>query len=171
VAVVVRDTAAAVTYFSGRLGLEVVSTEEVHVPPVRLTYLAAGDVLIQLVEPLDEASAMSEWLKVHGEGLHHLCFTTDDVERAVVELSDPARVPFPLGSGRGRVSGFVADGAPHGVTIEFTEAADPASSPAGAGDDSGLAGGDCPGGDGVPKRVHRAESRRSGRFEEPSRGE
>lgn len=119
VAVVVRDTEAALRWFSDRLGLPVARSEEIGSPHVRLTYLDAGNAYVQLVEPLDPESELAAWLDEHGEGLHHICFGVDDVTASLRALSEDGREPV-LGSGRGRVSGFVAEGG-HGVRIECTE--------------------------------------------------
>jgi methylmalonyl-CoA/ethylmalonyl-CoA epimerase len=119
VAVVVRDTEAALAHFSGRLGLHIVHQDELDSPPVRLTYLDVGNAFIQLVEPRDSDSEIARWLAANGEGLHHLCFGVDDVGAAVDELSDDGG-PRTLGHGRGRVSGFVG-GSHHGVVVECTE--------------------------------------------------
>jgi len=120
VAILVRDTDEALLYFRDRLGLPLHSTERLESPPVRLTYLDAGNVFIQLLEPLNADSALATTLDLSGEGLHHICFGVDSVPEAVVELSDPG-APTTLGSGRGRVSGFVNTSNGHGVVIECTE--------------------------------------------------
>lgn len=120
VAVLVRDTALALEHFSGHLGLRVSHQEELPEPPVRLTYLDCGNAFIQLVEPLDHSSELAQVLEERGEGLHHLCFGVDDVPQAVAELSQPGLTRRPLGSGRGRESGFVANGTDHGVLVELT---------------------------------------------------
>jgi methylmalonyl-CoA epimerase len=119
VAIVVRDTEVALAHFSGRLGLQVAHRDELDSPPVRLTYLDAGNAFIQLVEPRDPESELARWLDEHGEGLHHVCFAVDDVPGAAAELSANGAPPT-IGRGRGRVSAFV-DGAPHGVVVECTE--------------------------------------------------
>jgi methylmalonyl-CoA/ethylmalonyl-CoA epimerase len=119
VAVLVRDTTSALEFYSGRLGLEVSSAEELASPHVRLTYLDAGNAYIQLVEPLDDESSLAMWLTEHGEGLHHVCFGVDDVPTAVASLSDPGAT-LVLGSGRGRPSAFVTANGSNGVRIECT---------------------------------------------------
>jgi len=119
VAVLVRDTSTALEFYTGRLGLEVASSEELDSPHVRLTYLDAGNAYIQLVEPLDGDSQLSSWLDEHGEGLHHVCFGVDDVAEAVKVLSDPDSAVV-LGSGRGRPSAFVTASGGNGVRIECT---------------------------------------------------
>jgi methylmalonyl-CoA/ethylmalonyl-CoA epimerase len=119
VAVLVRSTDDALRFYRDRLGLAVHSSEELDAPPVRLTYLDAGNAYVQLVQPLDSTSPLGAWLEEHGEGLHHICFGVDDVPAAVEELSDPGS-DVVLGSGRGRLSSFVtANG--RGVRIECTE--------------------------------------------------
>jgi methylmalonyl-CoA/ethylmalonyl-CoA epimerase len=120
VAVLVRSTDDALRFYRDHLGLTVHSSEEIPTPPVRLTYLDAGNAFVQLVEPLEGDSDLAKWLEAHGEGLHHICFGVDDVAGAVSALSDDGS-PVVLGTGRGRVSGFVTTSGGNGVRIECTE--------------------------------------------------
>jgi methylmalonyl-CoA/ethylmalonyl-CoA epimerase len=120
VAVAVRDTELALRYFRDRLGLEVARSEELESPRVRLTYLDAGNVYIQLLEPLEPGEPLARWLAENGEGLHHVCFGVDDVLGAARELSADGAAPV-AGSGRGRVSAFVPGPPEHGVLVECTE--------------------------------------------------
>ena len=120
VAVAVRSTAEALEHFSSRLGFAVVHTDELDVPPVTLTYLDAGNTFIQLVSPRAECD-LSRWLDAHGDGLHHVCFSVDDVAATVEALSRPGLERAPATTGRGRPAAFIADGSPHGFLIECTE--------------------------------------------------
>lgn len=106
VAIVVRDTEEALRFYAGHLGLAVQSSEEIATPPVRLTYLDAGNAYIQLVEPLTSEGPLVDWLDEHGEGLHHICFGVDDVATSVASLSDVG-APVEIGNGRGRPSSFL----------------------------------------------------------------
>jgi len=121
VGIAVHDTEEALRYFADHLGLRVHHSEEIPVPPVRLTYLDAGNSWVQLVEPLDEESSIARHLREVGEGVHHVCFGVDDVLPAAAAFrADPgAGAPVP-GSGRGRRSAFVP-GTVHGVQVECTE--------------------------------------------------
>jgi methylmalonyl-CoA/ethylmalonyl-CoA epimerase len=121
VAIVVADTERAVEYFSGRLGLEVVRTDVVEKPHVSLTYVDAGNVLIQLVEPLDGDSSIATDLAEHGEGLHHICFGVDDVAATALAFADPGNELPEQGGGRGRKAAFVPGPVHHGVLVECTE--------------------------------------------------
>ena len=131
VAILVRNTDEALRFYQGHVGLTVHSSEEIDSPHVRLTYLDTGNAFLQLVEPLDEGSPLAACLEEHGEGLHHICFGVDDVEEAVVAISDPGSAVV-LGNGRGRISSFVAAAGSHSVRIEctgFDRAADVDASP------------------------------------------
>jgi methylmalonyl-CoA/ethylmalonyl-CoA epimerase len=119
VAVAVRDTEEALQYFIGVLGLEVAYVDELESPPVTLTYLDAGNIYIQLVSPRAPCE-IARWLDEHGEGLHHICFSVDDVVESVRALSD-GDGQLELGSGRGRLAAFIRNGSPFGVPIECTE--------------------------------------------------
>lgn len=117
VAVAVADTDAAVARFGERFGLAPAHSEMLTSPRVRLTYLDAGNMFIQLVEPLDGESAIARFLAERGEGVHHVCFGVDDVAAAVaVAGADPE-----LGTGRGRISAFPPAGACCGMLVEYTE--------------------------------------------------
>jgi methylmalonyl-CoA/ethylmalonyl-CoA epimerase len=116
----VRDTERALEFFRDRLGLTVTAVDlpPPPAPAVRLTYLDGGPIAIQLVEPLDGASAVAAWLGERGDGLHHLCFGTDDVAAEIRRLAGDAA--FVMGSGQGRPAAFLPGGPQHGVAIEFT---------------------------------------------------
>ena len=121
VAIAVHDTERALEHFSGHLGLRVISSEEIPRPRLRLTYLDAGNAMLQLVEPLDDDSAIATHLARSGEGLHHICFGVDEVAAGAAELSVQDGAEVIVGGGRGRLSAFVPGPRPHGVAIECTE--------------------------------------------------
>jgi methylmalonyl-CoA/ethylmalonyl-CoA epimerase len=121
VGIVVADTEAALAFFEERLGLPVVHQEELAEPRVRLTYLDAGNIFVQLVEPLDDRSAAAVWLRENGDGVHHLCFAYPDAIEAAIALAEEGAGPPAIGSGRGRRSAFVAGPPVHGVRLECTD--------------------------------------------------
>jgi hypothetical protein len=75
--------------------------------PARYSFRAAvtyvGDVAFELVQPLEGESIFKEFLDEHGEGLHHLKYTTKDPESV---LDD-----FKMKGGRILQSARMAEGA------------------------------------------------------------
>jgi methylmalonyl-CoA/ethylmalonyl-CoA epimerase len=121
VAVVVRDTEAALRTYRDRLGLPVAHTEVQEDAGVRLTYLDCGNAYIQLVEPLSRQTGLSRWLEEHGEGLHHVAFGVDGAVDAATALAPAGSPPVHEGRGRGRTSAFVPGAPAHGAPLECTE--------------------------------------------------
>jgi methylmalonyl-CoA/ethylmalonyl-CoA epimerase len=46
------------------------------------------DVYVELLEPADETSPITKFLRKRGGGLHHLCFEVDDIDGATKMLLD-----------------------------------------------------------------------------------
>jgi len=124
VAIAVRDTDAALAYFRDRLGLPVTRSESIESPHVRLTYLEAGGVSLQLVEPLDPETSIARWMDENGEGLHHICFEVDDALEAARTYANAKEEPIPA-RGEGWLSAFPPGAPVHGVRVEFTTPARP----------------------------------------------
>lgn len=62
---------------------EMTSPEPDPVQKVTASFVPVGDgkdVYIELLEPTEEQSPVTEFLKKRGGGLHHICFEVDDIE-------------------------------------------------------------------------------------------
>lgn len=119
IAIATASTEDALASFVRPLGLAVVHQEVVEEVGVRLTYADAGNAMVQIVEPLPGAKTpLAEWVAATGGGLHHVCFSTDDVGAAADRFrSEPGDIR--MGRGRGRPSAF-APGLRANVRLEFT---------------------------------------------------
>jgi len=74
------------SFYEGTLGAEFEGTEEVPSQKVRVAFFRIGDVRLELLEALDPSSTIATFLEKRGEGLHHLAFTVDDIQRRIDEL-------------------------------------------------------------------------------------
>ena len=52
----------------------------------------AGDLQLELIQPVEGPTVHAEFLAAHGPGLHHVCFEVDDVEAACA-AAEAAGVP------------------------------------------------------------------------------
>ena len=100
VGIVVASLEGAFAFWRDALGLPPVRTAELPDQGVRATLLACGSCEIELLEPTAPDTGVARFLARRGEGLHHLCFESDDVGRELrrlaaleVELLDPAPRP------------------------------------------------------------------------------
>ena len=91
VAVVVRSIEEALPRYRELFGLEPESDPMIFTPQnVRLCFLPTGpdpSARLELVEPIDDESGVARYLAVHGEGVHHVCFLTDDLPRSLEVLA------------------------------------------------------------------------------------
>ena len=118
VALAVRSVDDSLGYFVSTLGLPLVHDEELPDTGVRLAYVDAGNVLIQLVQAL-RPGPISEFLDERGEGLHHVCFATRDLPTVLDALGGEEPAAIMLG-GRGRRTCFLPN-RPSGLLIELIE--------------------------------------------------
>ncbi len=126
VAIVVPSIAAALPFYRDTLGLAARVIHEVPEQAVRIAFLGAGGSLLELVEPLDDASGVARYLAERGKpSLHHVCFAVDDLpgtlrglEDAGVELIDRE----PRQGAEGDVA-FIHPRASGGVLVELIDRA------------------------------------------------
>jgi methylmalonyl-CoA/ethylmalonyl-CoA epimerase len=123
VAVAVWDADAALGHFTRVLGLRVVHDEALPHVGVRLVYLSTDGTVgsaavIQLVQPI-AATAVRDHLSAHGEGLHHICFTVDNIDEVLAALP-PEDAGAVFVGGRARRCAFLGS-SPSGLRVELTE--------------------------------------------------
>lgn len=125
VAIAVRDIGRAEELYSGMMGLRVVHREVVADQGVRTSMLlppGGEGTAIELLEPLDENSPVSRFLEKRGEGIHHLCFLTDDVEASLRRLEKKgARLidEHPRAGAYGAEVAFIHPRSMNGVLVEL----------------------------------------------------
>lgn len=118
-AIVVPDTAAALTLWRDTLGFPLLFSEDVNDGTVRLTHLDLGNTHLQLVEPLTPDHPLQVWLAQNGSGLHHFCLKVDNVSAAQAASPVPA-APSPHQGTRGNRALFLQAAATQGTIVEVT---------------------------------------------------
>lgn len=119
VGVLVRDIDASLTYYTGVLGLTVAADATLDDGSARLVYLEASDTTLQLVQPL-RPGPVADFLDLHGEGLHHVCFAVENIVDALRLLPGDEPEDGIYVGGRGCRVSFVAS-RPNGLILELTE--------------------------------------------------
>ncbi len=68
------------------LGLKLKEIKEAGQHKVKAAFLTAGNMNIELVEPLSKESPVAKFLERRGQGLHHLAFEVSNIEEMLQEL-------------------------------------------------------------------------------------
>ncbi|WP_203339865.1 methylmalonyl-CoA epimerase [Planococcus beijingensis] len=88
IGIAVRDLNAVLPYYTDTLGLPLVKIEEVESQKVRVAFIDAGNVKLELLEAMDDQSAIYKFLEKKGEGIHHIAFGVENIEQRMEELRD-----------------------------------------------------------------------------------
>jgi methylmalonyl-CoA epimerase len=122
--IAVRSLATAAPRWEGLLGTAASLPEEVPSQRVRVAFLEAGPVHVELLEPTQPESAVGRFLETRGEGMHHIAFRVPSVNDQLADLVRRGeRVIDEVGrpGARGRTVGFAHPAAFAGVLVEFVE--------------------------------------------------
>ncbi len=122
VGIAVRDLSAILPFYRDVLGLPEVPLDAAD--GARITGLAAGESLVELLESESPASPIGRFVEKRGPGIHHICFAVDDLDaalercrRAGVRLIDET----PRLGAEGKRIAFLHPGATSGVLVELSE--------------------------------------------------
>jgi methylmalonyl-CoA/ethylmalonyl-CoA epimerase len=86
VGVVVRSIEQATGFWRDTLGLQLHKVETMQDQGVKAALFSVGDSEIELLEPIVADNGVARYLERKGEGLHHICFQSNDVERDLTAL-------------------------------------------------------------------------------------
>lgn len=88
VGVAVPSIDEAMRFYGEKLGLRVFETIDLPDRQLKVTFVQAANLLIELLEPTDTDTPVAKFLERRGPGLHHLCFGTPDICEHLRDLKD-----------------------------------------------------------------------------------
>lgn len=112
--------------FYKKLGLEVKCTEIVKDQQVKVAVMQVGDSAIELIESTAENSPVSRFISSRGQGLHHVTFEVNDLEKHLEILKDQnIRLidENPRYGADGALVAFIHPDSTGGVLIELSQPA------------------------------------------------
>lgn len=123
IGIVVRSLDEAYKFYRDTLGLHVHKEAVVEDQGVRAALLTIGNSEIELLEPINNNGGVGKFLEKRGEGLHHICFETDDVnaELAATKEKGIALIDQQPRVGLAGMICFLHPKANHGVLIEYAQ--------------------------------------------------
>ena len=68
--------------------VDITEPSEMPTQGVRFCFVNLENSQIELIEPLGDNSPIEKFLENRGEGLHHVCFEVDSVNKAIIELKE-----------------------------------------------------------------------------------
>ena len=122
IGIAVRGLSEGVSFYRDVLGMSEVPLADSD--GARIAGFAAGDALVELLEPAADDSPIGRFMAKRGGGLHHVCFAVPDLDAALarcrefgIRLID--ETPRPGADGK-RIA-FLHPSSTSGVLVELTE--------------------------------------------------
>ncbi len=86
IAIAVPDLTRAIERFMNDFGLPCEGTEDVTTAGTTTAFFPVAGTSIELVHPLDGGGPLVKYLEKRGPGIHHICFSSDDLDGDITRL-------------------------------------------------------------------------------------
>ena len=88
IGIAVKNLEDALEIFGRILGLEFEGIRIVEEQRVKVAFLRAGEMRIELLEPTDEEGPVARFIEKRGEGIHHLALEVNDLQETLKALEN-----------------------------------------------------------------------------------
>ena len=124
IGIAVKDIDDALGFYADSLGLRCTHIEEVKEQKAKTAFIPTGNVNLELLQSTDPESVLARFIEKRGEGIQHISFKVEDIEKALhalrekgVEVIDA----IPRKGAQGAKVAFLHPKSTHGVLIELIE--------------------------------------------------
>jgi len=122
IGIAVKSITASLPFLTDILGLE--RTAIHNSDGAIIAAVAAGESLVELLEPSAEDTPIGRFIARRGPGIHHICFSVDDLDatldkcrQAGIRLIDEV----PRIGAEGKRIAFLHPGSTEGILVELTD--------------------------------------------------
>lgn len=88
IGIAVKSLDDSMDYYIHTLGLKLLGVEPVPEQHVTVAFLDAGNIKLELLEPIGNEGAIASFLEKRGEGVHHIAFGVSDIRQRMEELKN-----------------------------------------------------------------------------------
>ncbi len=106
IGIAVKDMAAEVSKYTQMFGIEPLWVRDFAERSVRIAVMQLGEIQLHLLAPLEPgAGPVWEFLRTHGEGVHHIGLQVNDLEQTMATFDNlgmpmPDKIPIAAPGGR-----------------------------------------------------------------------
>lgn len=124
IGIAVKSLEESIPYYEEVLGLKCYAIEEVPEQKVKTAFFKVGETKLELLESTDPEGPIGKFLEKKGEGVHHIAFAVNDLEKVLTETEEKGiRLidKTPRKGAEGLDIGFLHPKSTHGVLTELCE--------------------------------------------------
>jgi methylmalonyl-CoA/ethylmalonyl-CoA epimerase len=86
IGIAVKSLEESIKYYENVLGLKCYAVEEIPEQKVKTAFFMVGQTKIELLESTDPEGPIGKFIEKKGEGIHHMAFAANDLEKSLTEL-------------------------------------------------------------------------------------
>lgn len=124
IGIAVKNLEETLKFYEGVLGLKCGGTEVIDEQKVKVAFLPIGDTEVELLESTDAEGPISRYIEKKGEGIQHIAYRVDDIEKAIEEMKAKGIRMIDekprYGAGGAKIA-FLHPKSTYGVLIELCE--------------------------------------------------
>ena len=124
IGIAVKNLEETLKFYEGVLGLKCGGTEVIDEQKVKVAFLPIGDTEVELLESTDAEGPISGYIEKKGEGIQHIAYRVDDIEKAIEEMKAKGIRMIDekprYGAGGAKIA-FLHPKSTYGVLIELCE--------------------------------------------------
>ncbi|GGW57541.1 methylmalonyl-CoA epimerase [Winogradskyella epiphytica] len=124
IGIAVKDIESSNHLFATLFGKEHYKTEEVESEGVKTSFFECGPNKIELLQATHEDSPIAKFIEKKGEGIHHIAFAVDDIEKEIERLTEEGFTMIhkkPKQGADNKLIAFLHPKATNGVLIELCQ--------------------------------------------------
>lgn len=124
IGIAVKSLQNTIPFYTQILPLTLISIEAVPSEKTKVAFLEADNIKIELLEATGCDSPIAKFIEKYGEGIHHIAFQVDSVEKSMKELTENqiklVNETPKLGANDSLIA-FIHPKSAHGVLVELYE--------------------------------------------------
>ncbi|WP_338749975.1 methylmalonyl-CoA epimerase [Bacillus sp. FJAT-52991] len=124
IGIAVRSLDETLPFYTEQLGLSLEKIEVVDSEKVKVAFIDAGNVKLELLEPTNEDSPIAKFIEKRGQGIHHVAFGVTEIEERIREIKERGiqmiNETSKPGAGGAQVA-FMHPKSTHGVLFELCD--------------------------------------------------
>jgi methylmalonyl-CoA/ethylmalonyl-CoA epimerase len=124
IGIAVRSIEQARKFYTDMLGLNIEDIENVADQKVNVAFMPITDSEVELLESTDPDGPIAKFIDARGEGIQHIAFRVEDIEKALLELKNKGVRLIdqePRSGAGGAKIAFIHPKETNGVLVEICE--------------------------------------------------
>jgi methylmalonyl-CoA/ethylmalonyl-CoA epimerase len=124
IGIAVKDLEKSNLLYAKLFGEPHYKIEEVKSESVKTSFFKVGNNKIELLEATDDNSAIAKFIDRKGEGIHHIAFDVDDIEKEIERLKSEGFIVInetPKKGADNKLVAFLHPKSSNGVLIELCQ--------------------------------------------------